>query len=83
MPVELLKLTFGTWLIAWHGGDCFDIPTATRGSDDETVKSVKDWIYEGQAILEEGVYWNRFVSTSLREASTGDEDEETAYDTAE
>jgi hypothetical protein len=57
--------------------------TANRGSDDETVKSVKDWIYEGQAILEEGVYWNRFVSTSLRDASTGDEDEEMAYDTAE
>jgi hypothetical protein len=54
-----------------------------RGLGDESVKVVKDWVYEGQVLLEDGEYWRRFVSTSLREPSMGEEDEEVAVDYAE
>jgi hypothetical protein len=54
------------------------------GSEDDTIKEAKDWVYEGQAMLEDGAYWNRFLSTSLCEQSATEEDgEEMAFEVAE
>jgi hypothetical protein len=47
--------------------------TPGRGLGDEAVKVAKDWLYEGQAVLEEGVYWTKFLTTSLREPGSDDE----------
>jgi hypothetical protein len=50
--------------------------TSGRGVDDEAVKVAKDWVFEGQVILEEGEYWQRFVKTSLRELDLDDDDDQ-------
>jgi hypothetical protein len=50
--------------------------TTGRGlGENASAKVAKDWLYEGQVILEEGAYWDRFLSTSLREFTVeGDDD---------
>jgi hypothetical protein len=53
-----------------------------RGADDEDVKEVKDWVFKGQVVLEEGVHWKSFSKSSLRESDLedgDDEDEEAEY----
>jgi hypothetical protein len=47
-----------------------------RGLGDDTVKAAKDWLFEGQVLLNDGMYWKRFLIKSLREPASGDDDEE-------